>query len=154
MAATTNLVTDKLKGYHIADDSELYLTLGENFYILENNKFKKTDNNFELIKTNKSDPTSQKTKAATVRDNNGKKVMMVSYPVRNGITLTGYPQSQIMPQQGAWFLLLIFLCGLILLLAMFITYSLDRNISRPVAMLRKKINAIAKEISRLLRNWV
>lgn len=145
MAATTNLVTDKLKGYHIADDSELYLTLGENFYILENNKFKKTDNNFELIKTNKSDPTSQKTKAATVRDNNGKKVMMVSYPVRNGITLTQViPQSQIMPQQGAWFLLLIFLCGLILLLAMFITYSLDRNISRPVAMLRKKINAIAK----------
>lgn len=145
MAATTNLVTDKLKGYHIADDSELYLTLGENFYILENSKFIKTNNKFELIKINTSDPTSQKTKAATVRDNNGKKVMIVSYPVRSGIALTQViPHSQIMPQQGAWFLLLVVLCGLILLLALFITYSLDRNISRPVAMLRKKINAIAK----------
>ncbi len=146
LAATTNLVTDKLKGYHIPEDSALFLTLGDNSYLIENGQqFVRTNNDFEFIKFNTSDPTSQKTKAATAWDNNGKKVMMVSYPVRSGITLTQViPHSQIMPQQGAWFLLLVVLCGLILLLALFITYSLDRNISHPVTMLRKKINAIAK----------
>ncbi|NLB79263.1 MAG: histidine kinase, partial [Clostridiaceae bacterium] len=146
MAAATNLITDKLKGYNVSEDSAVYLTLGDNFYILENSKeFIKTKHNFQFIKYNTSDPTSQKSIAATARDDSGKKVVIVSYPVRSGITLTQViPHSRIMPQQGAWVLLLVLLCGLIFALAMFITYSLDKNISRPVAKLRKKIKAISQ----------
>lgn len=146
LAASTNLITDKLKGYHIAEDSALYLTVGENLYLIENGReFVETQNSFEVIRYNTNDPTSKETIAATVRDNSGKEVMIVSYPVHAGLALTQViPRSQIVPQQGAWILLLLVLCGLIFLLALFITYSLDRNISKPVAMLRKKINAIAK----------
>ncbi len=145
LAATTRLITDKLKGYHIPEGSALYLTLGDNFYLIENSKeFIKADNGFEIIKYNTSDTTSSKTIAATVRDNSGKNVMIVSYQVREGVVLTQeIPNDQIVPQQGAWFLIIVILCGLIFLLALLITYSLDRNISRPVAMLSKKINAIA-----------
>jgi two-component system sensor histidine kinase YesM len=145
LAASTNLITDKLKGYHIAEDSALYLTVGDNLYLINDREFVNTHNSFEVIRYNTSDPTSKETIAATVRDNKGREVMIVSYPVHVGIALTQViPRSQIVPQQGAWLLLLVVLCGLIFLLALFITYSLDRNISRPVAMLRKKINAIAR----------
>lgn len=145
LAASTNLITDKLKGYHIAEDSALYLTVGDNLYLINDREFVNTHNSFEVIRYNTSDPTSKETIAATVRDNKGREVMIVSYPVHAGIALTQViPRSQIVPQQGAWLLLLVVLCGLIFLLALFITYSLDRNISRPVAMLRKKINAIAR----------
>ncbi len=145
LAASTDVITDKLKGYALPEKSSLYLTLGEHNYLINGKDFTPEEQGYEVISRNTKDPTSPNTLAAVIRMDDGEKYTIVSYPVRDGIALTQVlSEDQFMPQRTAWFGLLLGLCILILLLAVFITYSLDVNISMPVARLHKKIIAIAQ----------
>jgi two-component system sensor histidine kinase YesM len=145
LAATVNLITDKLRGYSLPDNSELYLNLAGFFYRIENTRLVQADFSYEVIGRNTADPLSRNTTALMVRDPGGGRHALVSYPVRDGIALTQVLSDlRFFPREGWWPGLVAGLCILILLLALGITLNLDRSISRPVARLRKKIDAISR----------
>ncbi len=145
LAASTSVITDKLIGYSLSDDESLYLTLGSRSYQIDGRNFTFVEPSAQFISYNIADPTSEKTVAGIVRDQNGEERTVVSYPIRDGIILTQVLSNQsFFPRQGGWIWMFIALCFMILFLSLFITYSMDKNISRPVRALRKKIDAIAK----------
>jgi two-component system sensor histidine kinase YesM len=145
LAATINLVTDKLRGYSLLENSELYLDLAGRFYRIEDARMVPADFSYEIIRRNTADPLSRNTAAFTVRGAGGRRYALVSYPVRDGIALTQVlSDTSFFPREGWWAGLVAGLCMLILLLALVITLNLDRSISRPVARLRKKIDAISR----------
>jgi two-component system sensor histidine kinase YesM len=145
LAATVNLVTDKLRGYNLPENSELYFNLGDLFYRIEDAHMVQTDFSYEIVGRNTADPLSRNTTALTVRDTGGRRHALVSYPVRDGIALTQVLSDiRFFPRESWWAGLVAGLCMLILFLALVITLNLDRSISRPVARLRKKIDAISR----------
>jgi two-component system sensor histidine kinase YesM len=144
LAASTNIITDKLSGYNLPEHSSLYLTLGEQNYQIKNEHILPVELKYETLVQNISDTARPKTHTELIRAADGKKYMLVSYPVRSGIVLT-----QLLPEDytgafnGEWAALLFVLCVVIVILAMSVTISMDWSISRPVALLRKKIDGIA-----------
>jgi two-component system sensor histidine kinase YesM len=144
LAAAISLITDKFNGYNLPENSELYLNLNGSYYRIEGNEFIPTEYFSEILGYNIHDPVSPNTTAMVVRDKTGRRRTLVSYPVRDGIALSQVLSSgHFFPGREAWPALTAGLCFLILLLALIITLSLDMGISRPVARLRKKIDAIS-----------
>jgi two-component system sensor histidine kinase YesM len=145
LAATTNIVTDKLQWYNLPENPELYLTLADHYYRIEDTRMIPVDFPYETIRRNTRDPVSRNTTTLLVRNREGKSCTLVSYPLRDGIALIQvFSNIRFFPQEGGWLGLAAGLCVLILTLALVITLNLDRNISRPVARLRKKIDAISR----------
>jgi two-component system sensor histidine kinase YesM len=97
LAASTNLVTDKLAGYSIPQNGALYLDIGENRYQLDSNQFVPVSPDWTEAGRN----------------------VLVSYPIREGITLTqSFPQPQFFNVEGVWPVLAAALCVLFLLLVL------------------------------------
>ncbi len=141
--ASTNVITDKLKGYSLENGSKLYLTLKNGSFQIIDNKFVETNNYFTSSKFDTNN-TLQKTTVAYGKDNNGKNVISVSYPIGDNIKLSQIiPIKQMMIIQGNWLLLLLLICILIIFLSMIATYNLDKNISKPVAKLKRRIDLIS-----------
>ncbi|MDR2028387.1 MAG: sensor histidine kinase [Treponema sp.] len=145
LAATTKIVTDKLQWYKLPENPELYISMADRYYRIEDTRMIPADFPYEAIRRNTRDPVSSNTTALLVRDREGKSRTLVSYPLRDGIALIQVLSNiHFFPQEGGWPGLVAGLCILILILALIITLNLDRNISRPVAQLRKKIDAISR----------
>jgi two-component system sensor histidine kinase YesM len=145
LAATTKIVTDKLQGYSLPENSELYLRLADHYYRIEDTRMIPSDFPYQVLRRNTRDPVSGNTAAFLVRDEEGKSHTQVSYPLRDGIALVQLLSNiHFFPQEDGWLGLAAGLCILILILALIITLNLDRNISRPVARLKKKIDAISQ----------
>lgn len=145
LAANTTLITDKLKGYALTDGSELYLTLGGSHYLLSDGSFTPADFNFRITPGEVTGSAGPDTTVKAARDAKGERRILVTYPVQEGISLTHVlADMRFLPQLGAWTWLLAGLILLIILLGTAIMYSLDRTISRPVARLRRKIDAVSK----------
>ncbi len=144
LAASTNIITDKLASYKLPEHSKLYLTLGDKSYQIQDGRFLPVGLEYETLQQKISDTARPRTHTELVRTSDGRKYMLVSYPVRSGIVLT-----QLLPEDytgtfnGEWAVLLFGLCVLIAILALSVTLNMDRSISRPVALLRKKIDEIA-----------
>ncbi|MDR2656127.1 MAG: sensor histidine kinase [Oscillospiraceae bacterium] len=146
MGVTTNIVTDKLKGYELPEGAELYLNLGGKRYLIQEGMFilLGEDEDWETISQDREAPASRNTFAGTVRARGGEIVSVVSYPVRRGISITQVLSGeQFIPKRSAWLWLLAGMALSIFVMAMFVIYSMDRHISKPVALLRSKISAIA-----------
>ncbi len=144
MAASVGVVTDILSSYSLSEDSSLYLTLGEALYRLEGNTFTKIEIPWTVTGHDNEDLSEHRTAAMFVRMDDGD-YMAVTYPVRAGIELTQvFPNPRGGWLRGAWGGLLIAVCLFIVLLTIFVTFYLDRKISRPIARLHKKIGAIAE----------
>jgi two-component system sensor histidine kinase YesM len=142
LAATVTLVTDKLRNYTLPEDSELYFSIGETHYRIDDTQFIKTGAAWkEISRASYSD--GRNTAIITILDGEGQKRTLVRYPVREGIALTqALSGIHFFSARGTWGLAAA-LCTMILVLAMIITVNMDRNIGRPVARLRKKIDAIS-----------
>lgn len=144
LTASTNIITDKLTSYKLPKNSSLYLTLGEQSYQINDNRFFPVELEYETLQQNISDTVRLETHTELVRMADGKKYTLVRYPVRSGIMLTQLlPEGHTVTLNGEWAVLLFGLCMLIVILALSVTLNMDRSISRPVTLLRKKIDEIA-----------
>lgn len=144
LTVSTSVITDKLKGYSLTEDSSLYIRLGGQGYRIDNGRFTPVAQAFPVVRQNTEDPTSPDTVATVVRTPQGRENLSVSYPVREGIWLTQLLSAQSFnPLSSIWGVLLVGQVLLILLLALAVTFSLDRGISRPLIRLHAKVDAIA-----------
>lgn len=146
LAVSTNLITDQLSNYHVAEDSSLFITLGSQSYQIKGNTFTKLDTPFTKNATAESAATlDSKTQVQEVRLKSGGTSTVISYPVRNtSISLSNSLSQQQLSLQKKVFLRMIFLiCISMLLLGAFITALLNHLINTPVGRLRGRINRIA-----------
>lgn len=122
LAASTAVVTDKLRGYQLSDGASLYLTIHENLY---------------QITSEKIIPVAEMQQVEGA-------LPSIDCEVRRGITLTHVfgRKAAIFPLEG-WLWMLLGICALILLLAAVLTIMLNLLISRPVARIRQKIEEIS-----------
>jgi len=144
LAATTDVVTDKLAGYPLPENSRLYLSLGGNSYYIGNDNTMSQSVGYEVLDDNVPGAVSDHTEVRQVREPNGSVFLSVTCPVRPGMTLTHMlPNELFLPPGQEWFSLVAGLMALIFLLSVLTFLLLDRRVSRPVARLRRRIERIA-----------
>jgi two-component system sensor histidine kinase YesM len=145
LAATVDIITDKLKGYRLPENSELYLIVAGRYYRVEGNHVIETGPEYQAAGREAGNTGGGDTSVVQIRDAGGKRRTLVSCPVRDGIAVTQVLSStHFLPRGGLWSGLAAGLCGLIFSLALIITLNLDKGISRPVARLKKRIDAISR----------
>jgi two-component system sensor histidine kinase YesM len=145
LAAASGIITDKLKGYNLPEDSELYLIMAGRYYRIEDNNFFETGPVYQAAGRDAGNSRAGDAAAVQVRDLGGKRRTLVSCPVRDGIAMIQVlSNTHFLPQGGLWSGLAAGLCALIFSLALIITLNLDTGISRPVARLKKRIDAISR----------
>ncbi|GHT64320.1 hypothetical protein FACS1894110_03720 [Spirochaetia bacterium] len=117
LAASANLITDKLARYQLPSNGALYLDLSGNRYRIDKNEFIPASPSWTVTSRSSEDAISANTTVLTMRDDQHKQYTLVSYPVRESIILSqAFPQPWFFNVAGVWPILAAALLALILLL--------------------------------------
>lgn len=144
MAINTNVIIHSLRGYNLPPGAKLYLTLYDTVYRIDGNNITPTDDLGEFIPDEHNNVTDDSIAVDRITMKQGNTLDAVSNRVRNGIILTQvFDLSQSLPPTSSWLYLLMGVCLLILALSMTVIFFMNRTISKPVALIRKKIDNIA-----------
>lgn len=145
LLANTTVVTDKLKGYALPEDSSLILTLGERQYRIHGDKIVPFPVDYQTSPYKQVETTGKMTGLSLMETKDGGTRISVSYPVRQGVALAQtLPEKQFAPQFNVWLLLMFGVCLMVIAASGMITVYLTRTISLPVEKLRKRIDKIAQ----------
>ncbi|GHV42479.1 hypothetical protein AGMMS49546_21240 [Spirochaetia bacterium] len=137
LAASTNLITDKLAGYTLPSEGALYLDLSGSRYRIDKDRFVSAAPSWTETGRSAAGALSVNTIVLTVREDQHKPYILISYPIRDGITLTqAYPQPRFFHIEGAWPILTAALCVLILLLIL--SWSGINRMAREITALMEK----------------
>lgn len=146
ISISQSIFTDYLKDYPLADDSALFITIGDNNYQLINGTFKKTFGSYTPVSEITGVSLNDNTRVQNIKLSDGSKQIIITLP----LGVDGWYISQILSQQQFdqqklfYHFLLVGIFLMILLLGAFLMYYLNRIIHVPVQKLRVKINAIAQ----------
>ncbi|NMO96587.1 sensor histidine kinase [Paenibacillus lemnae] len=145
LLASTSVITDKLKGYNLPPDSSLLLTLGSHTYQLQGDSILPLAREYKVSPYEQDVASGNRTSLSLLEGTEGEKLISVSYPVRQGVTLSQtLVDKQFAPQWNIWLLLMLGVCLLVLTSSGLITVYLTRKISLPVEKLKKRIDKIAQ----------
>lgn len=137
-----NLITDPLKEYDVESDSDLYLTLGKNNYVIRNGGFEKEpfrNLQKETDQSSKMDVFTYKTGAGAAKTLVSCKIGGTAMVLSNSIS-----NNDLKSQQTIFFFILIMICFCILALGITIIAFLNRTITSPVSKIQSRIKTIAK----------
>ena len=145
MSISSALFTDYLNSYPLAEDSRLYLSIGEHFYRIEGSEFIESPEDFTIERGAQMDSLDSDTKVQAVRMSNGSRRTLVSRKIgEDGWFLYQVlSEQQLNAQRRIYLLLMAAICLVILSLGGALMYLLNRTISQPVAMVKNKIDAIS-----------
>jgi two-component system sensor histidine kinase YesM len=144
LLANTTLITDKLKGYSLPEDSRLLLNLGDLHYPIMNGKIEPVAADYKEKSYDKDSPTGAQTSLSQI-ELGGKQRIAVSYPIRKGVALTQtLAGNQLFQIFNIWIFIMIGVCFLVIALSAIITLYLTRTISLPVEKLKKRIDKISQ----------
>jgi two-component system sensor histidine kinase YesM len=143
LGVNTGIITDKLKGYKLPVNSQLYLTIGGKYYLIENGRIVPGDFSFAVTGREASVRAGTAASILEGRDTRGKRHTLVSYPVRNEIFLThALDPVNFVLLSGAWPALAAGLGVLIILLAI-MAFGV-RRMATEITMLMDKVLADEK----------
>lgn len=153
LLVNTSVITDKLKGYSLPDDSRLLLMLGTRHYQLIDDKVQEISAPYEPVAYTEDEPAGPQTKLSRISLEDGKSTLAVSYPVRSGVVLSQtISGKQFAPKTSIWIPIMLGVCFMVLVLSGIITVYLTRTISLPLEKLKKRIDKIAQGNFLLDRN--
>lgn len=147
MAVSTAVITDQLRNYHLAEDSNLYLSLGSRKYLIEGTKFTELQTgNMKSLKEESAATLDSKTSVDVVNFTDGSPSTVVSYPVANTnlILSNSLSQQQLSQQKLVFLRMILLICASVMLLGTFITALLNHLINVPVKKIRRRMETIAK----------
>jgi two-component system sensor histidine kinase YesM len=87
LAATTGIITDKLRGYSLPAGSRLFLRMGERHYLIDQDRIVPGDFPYRLVRRGGGETAGTAAEVLEVRDAEGRRRTLVSYPLRDGIAL-------------------------------------------------------------------
>lgn len=145
LLASTNIITDKFKGYPLPSDSRLLLTLGSNSYEIQGDRILPITTRYTVSPYEEGTASGSVTSVSLLENDAGERMISVTYPIRKGVALSQtLVKGQFAPQWNIWLLLMIGVCLLVLASSGFITVYLTKTISLPVEKLKKRIDKIAQ----------
>ena len=116
LAANTALITDKFRNYSLSASSVLYLTMGTKSYQIENDLVRDVDFPYTVTGRGMRESAGSAALVMEGKDPDGRRNTLVSYPIRDGISLVQvlYPAHYItfsgaLPTLAAGFVILIIL---------------------------------------------
>lgn len=145
VSVSADIIMDYLKPFPLPQDSSLYLTIGEKFYLVQGTHFQEIQPDFTVLSEEHIKDIDTNTLVQKVRMGNGNTETLITHSLgQDGWYLHEIlSKKQLNQQRQAYLLIIAAICVAILSLGLFMVYSLNRTISQPVAKIRKKINEIA-----------
>lgn len=145
LSVSSKLITDYLKSYPLADDSDLYLSIGTKLYQIEGNTILESEPDFTVLSDIRDASLDSATRAQLVKMADGHQRTLVSRAVGpDGWYLCQtLSEQQLSEQKQIYLLLIVGICVLILSLGFVLVFLLNRTINQPVAMIRRKMDAIS-----------
>jgi len=133
LGINTGIITDKLRGYNLPARSQLYLSVGGKYYLIENAEVIPGDFSFtiisreEALSASPNEPFGETvTSVLEGRDSAGKRHTLVSYPIRDGIVLMHvFDPVQFVIFSWAWPALIAGL-GVLIVLLVIMAYGVNR----------------------------
>lgn len=146
MSISSSLFTDYLKNYPLEDDSTLFLSIGEHFYRVEENNLIESKDDFTVLSGISQNYLDPGTGVQSIRMADGQKRTLVSRDMEtSGWHLYQIlSEQQLAAQRRIYTQLIIGICLVILSLGGALMNLLNRTINQPVAMVKKKIDAISQ----------
>ena len=138
LAANTTLITDKLRDYSMPEGSEIYLNIGAEYYIIENNKIQRGDFPYRLTGGVTEETAGSAASVLEGRDAEGRRHTLVSYPIRDEISLVQVlSPAHYIAFSGAWPALAAGFGALIILLIV-MAFGVNRMV-RQISLLMDKL---------------
>lgn len=145
MEISDELFRAPLKRYSIAEDSDIYLLLGEHYYRLENEQFTEVSVSYEILNDLTGSGSAADTSVTQVKNADGSRQILVAIP----LNMQDCYIIQSISQQELWNQQLLFgailggiLIGL-LAIGIFLVFLMNRMIHTPLTKIREKINRIS-----------
>lgn len=145
LSVSSDIITGYLKDYPLAADSSLYLSINEHFYQIQDNQLFETDPGFTLISDIHDSSLNPDTKVQTIRLSDGSKRTLVarSLEQEDWFLYQVISEQQLNEQKQVYLFLIFGICLMIFSLGFALMFLLNRTISQPVALVRKKIDDIS-----------
>lgn len=148
LSISSNMITDYFSSYPLADDGSLYLSVGEHFYKLNDNQLIETTPSFTILSHITDSDLDSGTRVQLIQMEDGGQRTMLSRSLETpGLGNFQFHQilslQQMNEQKQVYVLLILGICFIILSLGALLTISLNRVINQPVAMVKRKIDAIS-----------
>lgn len=148
LSVSSNMITDYFRAYPLADDSRLYLSIGEQFYQIGDYELTPLDSGFTVVSLVDDGDLDAATTAQVIQLEDGSHRTMVSRTLEiEGIGAFQIYQllsrQQLKEQKQIYALLILGICFIILSLGALLLMALNRIINQPVALVKRKIDAIS-----------
>ncbi len=143
---STDIFAAPIRGYNLADDSALYLTLGQHTYLYDHGSFLPLDTDSYKIIADKSDNLRTSGAHATeIKTIDDRHLLLVSRPlsVEGCYVSQTISAQELSAQQSIYIYLLLIIISAILLIWGMLFVLLNRTISKPVLKIRDKMNRIS-----------
>ncbi|MDR0464095.1 MAG: sensor histidine kinase [Treponema sp.] len=139
LGTNTGIITDKLRGYNLPDNSQLYLGIGGKNYLIEDNQIIPEELHFTIIKLIDNSDTATEAIVMEGLDSMKRSRTFVSYPIRDELVLIhAFDPAQFVLLSGAWPVLIAGLGVLIVLLAIMAS-GVNRMTMEITALMNKGI---------------
>lgn len=146
VTVSPQVFTNYLKSFPLADDSILYITIGEKIYVYQDSTLLEADPEYLIINEIDGQVMNDDTLVQTIQTGIGKRRTMVTCR----LDIPGISISQVLSEQQArsqtqvYLMLIAGICLIILTLGIILTFFMNRIISLPVNSVRKKIALISQ----------
>ncbi|MDR3191706.1 MAG: sensor histidine kinase [Treponema sp.] len=139
LMAPVSLVTGKLAAYKVPPDTELYLSIQDRYYRLEDGDFIPQETSWTELSRGEEYTMSPQTVVINIRDRDGRRRTLVSLPIRKGINLIQtLHRLRFFPAEGAWPALAAGMAVLLLLLAL-LWSGINRQTGEIAALMEKRL---------------
>ena len=140
LGASTGIITDKLSGYRLPNNSRLYLDIGGKYYLIEDNEIVNGDFFFTITRQRKETDTASAAMVLEGRDSRGKRHTLVRYPIQDGLYLTHvFDPVRFVLLSGAWPALILGL-GVLLILFAIMAYGVNRMTAEITVLMNRAIS--------------
>lgn len=142
LAVSASLILDLIKDYTLSEDSSLYLTIGEYFYEIRDNKFHRITT--PQLDQQNFDTAGEKTTVNAVRMEGGKHLLVTCPTGFQDISLSqSLPSGKVRFERTLYFGLLAIIMVVVLMFGLLLTLLLNRLFNRPIAKIQERVKAIA-----------
>ncbi|HKM06587.1 MAG TPA: histidine kinase [Sphaerochaeta sp.] len=144
MTISSKLITDLLTDYRVPTGGALYLTIGDDFYQIANDKFLRLDSPF--MSEEHYETVGEDTKVYAGKLNGHDRQLLVSCPLgfQDLVLSQSLPTGRITFENSLYFALIGIICIVVICFGLVLTLLLNHMFNKPVAKIKKRVEAISQ----------
>jgi two-component system sensor histidine kinase YesM len=145
ITVSAKMLTEQFENYSIPEDSNIYITIGSNTYLIEKNLLTEVERDYEIMEVITGVAHDDDTLVQLVKQSNGDVKTLVSSPTsKHGWYLSQSLSNKQLTEQRGWYYFLLFACSfVIILVGTLLVIYLNHIINTPINKIRHKIKNIS-----------